>query len=1366
MAVFRDFTGMETGLQAAGWTPSPGLIFFVRTARRTGQFGLNILKAIAAAGGNYRFDLIPNPGPAVPGAPDLIGKLRFWVRFNAFPSADKHAVGGWTFGDATFILAGLYIDSSPTNEAEIFVSVDAIGFTSIGTVVKNRWYRVEVDTVIHDDTSGSAADDFLRVTVRVHGADVQSGSDQKSPSVSFRITSVAIGSPNVVPVATVDFDYDDIVFEVHDDGIAFSVPVQTVVAPVPVDVIDDPQSIGQTGDRDDLDERPMDLADLDVVSIPANGDQVIIHHRPMCVRGVTAWKVNVVANGTSPTETHAILISGVEFLVTVGPTGTFREATRYADLTEAEFNAQNMGLRNKTGTTLGLNAIIGELLCTRAEALLTSEDAVRGDTIPMTWVEFIDSNDQVHVWGAQDVAAPPAQPTLPVGDAPRTEQEFQEGRVLSFSTIERGLSDFGGQPEDVAFGWTLNDSDREIRKLLRAEATRAFIGRDVLLRVHTIRDRFLEIKPFTLGRGIVERYNPSSNLQFEFEATGAVLRTDRSGRNRDQIPRRRISPTFFGDCPEDNLDGPEPIIYGSLSSFPDESQGAASPAGVTVPLAVANVAAKGVAQSGAAPSGVTAVATLTAGYQHEIITYTGDGTTGRAITGIGFQPDVVMIKARNGGSAIGSAFKTGDYVGLASQDWNGGLIATQGIESFDADGFSVGSDVRVNQSVVVYVVICISKGTEEFFKHGTYVGDGADDRDIVIAAGFQPAYLFVKNETGSAAVYRGLSHSGDESTILASTAQTTDLIQAFNSDGFQVGADTLVNQSTVTFYWFAWKNLNNALDAFMESGSYVGTGGTLIVSSPVLAPLWLMLRPQAAGSGATWKHTSHPTNISCDWGSPADAAARIVDPFPTGTGFTVQFVMSILGVTHHFFLFASASVTLASAGGGGLTPENQDVTRHYRVSAIVGGKETKLSTRVSATTSNTHRSITVTWNVVASATEILLYSSTRQDFRQFAFSQLAGGATSFSDDDVPRNQTREQLANDATGGTRALGLRESVKYLVYARLADGGFSRPGEAILDALLDGDDISSDKTSFAPRHGDRDARVTWDAFADAVGYSIFRWTAFHADDRGWFDQRTDVAATVLSLLDTLVFGRQRPPVLLPSGKPGRPPKARDNAGAVPLIHVGTEVISSVRYQRFLLASHAVKEVQAIFKSRADDAGAGVDADGERPDADTFQQVQDAEIGVSWLIPAKTGWPFADDFRDLTDADGNVRRYTLIYTTEDPVPERVLANVLGIEDIGDGSGMLIERVLQQFKHCAANFLVGNYQSGGWGVTPTFLIDGEEQIDLDSFDEADDQTALRIDGGYVGAGMLGNEGAFTSIRAVLAEFAQSSDVDVGINHV
>ena len=153
--------------------------------------------------------------------------------------------------------------------------------TSIGTVRKNQWYRVEVDVLIHNDTSGVAADDFLRVTVRVHGDDVQTGSAQKIPALSFRVTSVSIGSPNALPVATVNFDYDDIVFEVHDDGVAFSVPVQTVVAPVPVDVIDDPQSIGQSGDRDDLDERPMDLTDLDRVDINANGDQVIIHHRPM-----------------------------------------------------------------------------------------------------------------------------------------------------------------------------------------------------------------------------------------------------------------------------------------------------------------------------------------------------------------------------------------------------------------------------------------------------------------------------------------------------------------------------------------------------------------------------------------------------------------------------------------------------------------------------------------------------------------------------------------------------------------------------------------------------------------------------------------------------------------------------------------------------------------------------------------------------------------------------------------------------------------------------------------------------------------------------------------------------------------------------
>lgn len=1355
MAQFRDFTGAETGVAAVGWSGAAApILTFPRSARRTGQFGIKSLKTVASIGGDYTFDFVPVLGPTSPGDPDLVGKFIFWVRWNVFPDADGHPVGGWVYGINVSQIAGLYIDSSTGNTASIGMGIS--GFSkSIGTVVKNRWYRVEVDALIHNDVDADATTDFARVTVRVHGENVQSGTEETRSIGTFTATRVSVGGFNVAgPSSIIDMDFDDLIFDVRDDGLSIDVPVGLVVAPVPVDVIDEPQSIGQTGDRDDIDERPFDATDTDFVTIPLLNDQVIIHHRPMCVRGVQAWKANIMVRGAA--GNHAILISGVEHTVAVSPVFLFREAVRYADLTEAQFNADTIGLRNKLGTSLDLNAIVSELLCSRAEALLTAEDAARGDTIPMTWVEFVDSAEGMHVWGAQDVGAPKAQPTLPVGDIPRDEVEFQEGRVLQFGTVERGLSDFGGQVEDVTFSWNLNDSDREIRKLLRAEATRCFIGRDVLERVFTVRDRFLEIKPFTLARGILESYTPQSSLQFGMEATSALLRKDRSGRNRQQIPKKRILAKFFADCPEDNLDGPEPIIYGSLSSFPPET----AVAGPLVTVgAVVNVAAKGVANAGAAPVGLAATNSVTK-YQHTILLYTGDGNPGRGITGAGFQPDVVLIKARNGGSGFASVFRTADHTGTNSQDWNGGLIASGGIESLDTDGFSVGTNTRVNQTGVRYVAICIDKGDESLFRHGTYVGDGLDNKNItILATGWQPSYLFVKNETAGAAVFRGLSHTGDESTLLANSAQTTDLIQLFNANGFQVGTQSQVNTNLQTHYWFAWRNLTNQLDAFFETGTYAGTGSGQTITGLAFQPIWVMQRPQITGHDASWRHTDHPAGSGSTWGTSGDDTFRI-ESF-TLDGFVVDFLASISGATHQFFAIGSDTVTIS---GGGLTPVNQAVTRFYRISAIVGGVETKLSVIVSATTTPTNRSIKLSWTLVASATSILVYSSDRQDFRQFAFSELAGTAVEFTDDDVPRDQTREQLGNTGSD-TRNLGVRENVKYLVYAKLAGGGFSRPGEALIDAILDGDDISADKHSFAPIHGDRKAVITYDAFPNATGYACFRHTSFHSDWRGHFDQRVDVGPGTLSVSDTLVFDRARPPVLLP-GAAGGEDKGRDIIGLVPLIHVGTELISGTRYNVLMVAGHACKEVQAVFKSRTDDAGASHGGSGERRDADSYQLVQPSEIGATWLIPGKTSWPFADDFRDKTDADGNTRRYTLVYTTEDPVPEMVLANVLGVEDVGDGKGSLITRVLKQFKHCAGNFLLGDYQSGGYGVTPTFRLDGEEQIDLDTFDDADDQTALRITGGYVGAGMLGNNGEFKSIRTVLAEFAQSCDVDVGINHV
>lgn len=1352
MARFRDFTGLEAGVSPAGWSavPSGAALTAIADACRTGQFGLRTFKPTPAASVVMSFAFTPNLNALVGG--DVFATCRFWFKAVAFPDADDHAVGGFDLGLAPSATAGIYINSSTGSTAVIGVGIDTL-FVTIGTIKLGVWYRAEVDVQIHNEDSGDAADDFALVTGRVQGTGGGQGFEKRTGISTFSMARFSVGG-RAAPVTTIDMYFDDLIFDANDTATAVSLVGQSAVAAIPIDAIDDPATIGFTGtDRKGISERPFitGVTTGDRLTSTTISDLVLLAHRPMRIRGAVAWKVNALVRST-PAATHDLVIDGTAFPTAI-PTVLFGRvsATLYQDFTQDEFNVARQGLRNLTGDTLELNALVGEVLCNSATTLFSEADAVAGKSEPMVWFEFLDKAGTTHLWGNQDVASP--QPVA--GKIP-----FIEGRVQRLSTAARGLGEFSGQIEDIAFGFRLSDTDNVIRKLLRAEVTRAFIGRPVKMLAQTARDRFLEIEPYTVGRGVLEMYAPKSPFQFEMKASGAVFRQDRSGRNRDQIPKRRIATVhpitgvdLFLDCPEENLDLPEPQIYGKVSAQPGDQTSAA----------VSGVAAKGVAPSGAAPVDLVATASPPVSppdtYAHEMIFYTGNAAPARPITGAGFQPDVVMIKAHGGGSGADSMFRTADHTGTISNTWNGAQLASQGIESLDPDGFTVGTDNRVNQTGVRYVALCIFKGDETLFRHGTYTGDGNDDRIVPISTGFQPDYLFVKNKDTGPAVFRGTAHSGDESDLLGSTAVTANLIQAFNANGFEVGDEAAVNESGKVFFFWAWRSLAGALDVFFEVGTYVGDGGTKTVSGLTNTPTWLLIKPQANGNDAMWRSTDQATNIGNAWGSSADGGFRIRSF--SANAFEVGFLGSINLATHFFFAIAGNSVTIAgSGGGGGTTPVNQGVERFYRLSGIVAGAETKLSLIVSAVTDPTLRRIVLTWTALAGATEMILYSSDRQDFRQFAFTSLDGAVVTFSDDNVPRNQTREQLQNEATGGTRELGMRENVKYLVYALLAGGLFSRPGEAILDALVDGDEISADETSFTPMRGDRTVLLTWAAFTDALGYKIVRHTSRHSDYRAFYDQETDVGPAVLTFTDTLVFERFRAPVLLPGVAAG---EFRDAKGVVPLIHVGTELIGGTRYQRLLVCGHAVKAVIDVFKSRGDAAGAGRDSAGERDAADNILKVQAAEEDSgAWLIPGRSNYPGDPvTFRDIGG-----RRYTIVYTTEFPLPDQILANVLGVEDIGDGTGVLIENVLQQFKHWAVNFGIGNYQTGVWELTPGFDQDGKPLVDLESFDTADAVTKQRVaPDGYRGAGVVGNEGEFTSLRTAIARWALSSDVNAGFDN-
>lgn len=92
-------------------------------------------------------------------------------------------------------------------------------------------------------------------------------------------------------------------------------------------------------------------------------------------------------------------------------------------------------------------------------------------------------------------------------------------------------------------------------------------------------------------------------------------------------------------------------------------------------------------------------------------TYTGNNTTNRAITGVGFQPDLVMViehQSTNCHWAMKtSADTTGALIGYTAMQYNTGHIV-----SLDADGFTVstgsgsgGNHANINSAVYTYWAI-------------------------------------------------------------------------------------------------------------------------------------------------------------------------------------------------------------------------------------------------------------------------------------------------------------------------------------------------------------------------------------------------------------------------------------------------------------------------------------------------------------------------------------------------------------------------------------------------------------------------------------------------------------------------------------
>ena len=249
--------------------------------------------------------------------------------------------------------------------------------------------------------------------------------------------------------------------------------------------------------------------------------------------------------------------------------------------------------------------------------------------------------------------------------------------------------------------------------------------------------------------------------------------------------------------------------------------------------------------------------------------YTGNGSA-RSITGVGFQPDWVWVKdrsdAQNHGlrDAVRGATKR-----LVSNDTAAENTQTQGLSSFDSDGFSLGTGVDVNANSDNYVSwnwkangagsantdgsinSTVSANTTAGFSIVSYTGTGAN-ATVGHGLGVAPKLLILKSRTRSDGQWTVGSDMLGWSKFLYldanSAEQTFNLYQntAPTSSVFYLSGDGGVNQSggNMIGYAFAEKV------GYSKFGSYTGGGSSFPFIYTGFKPAWVMVK--VTNDGDNW----------------------------------------------------------------------------------------------------------------------------------------------------------------------------------------------------------------------------------------------------------------------------------------------------------------------------------------------------------------------------------------------------------------------------------------------------------------------------------------------------------------------------------
>ena len=209
--------------------------------------------------------------------------------------------------------------------------------------------------------------------------------------------------------------------------------------------------------------------------------------------------------------------------------------------------------------------------------------------------------------------------------------------------------------------------------------------------------------------------------------------------------------------------------------------------------------------------------------------YTGTGSS-NAITGLGFQPDKVVVKMRTG--TDDSDFQVFDDVRGANKvlRWNNQETSdtqTTRFTSFDSDGFTVGTENITNHSGRNFVYWAWKESASAGFDMVKYTGNGSSPRTVSHSLGVVPEIMMIKNmETNSTRwVVGNKTMDADENMFLNSVDDDENLNDFWastrpTSSVFTVADDNEVNKSGEEHIAYLWASV----EGMCKVGTYTGNG--------------------------------------------------------------------------------------------------------------------------------------------------------------------------------------------------------------------------------------------------------------------------------------------------------------------------------------------------------------------------------------------------------------------------------------------------------------------------------------------------------------------------------------------------------------